>query len=122
MSRFFAFLTLGSVVMLAFAAPVPQAPDEDLRTWKSKLDFDDVTLNRGSPKSTESLSRGERITTAKGWYATYNTDAGVMVLSTIPDGRMKYGYFDHWTGQTIAWNDGFAPGSCIGCHNKNRAR
>lgn len=119
---------IGSVLivagmMVSLAAPVPKVPDEDFRTFESEREFDSETIDRAKPLKVVEINRGERTETDKGWYAVWWGNAeGIMKLSTIPDGRLRYGYFSYQTGLPLDYRNEKVPAACAGCHNKNRER
>lgn len=116
-----AFLPVLSIVV-ALAAPVPKVPDEDFRTFTNEKEFNAETIDRAKATKVIEINRGEKTETDKGWYASYYGTDGVMRLSTIPDGRLRYGYFDYNTGLTLDYQNKKVPAACCECHNKNRER
>jgi cytochrome c553 len=118
-----ATLALLILAAAAVAAPVPTTPPEVLTHYKTLQEFEADTAERGGKVLRyEDLSKGTRTVYERGWVAHYFTDAGRMFLSNAPDGRLRYGYFDHETGAAIDYNGKPAPAACVGCHNKDRAR
>jgi hypothetical protein len=122
--RAFWIVLLLFVVGAVCAAPVPQAlPYEVMTEFETLADFHRATVDRASRfLSRDTLSQGFRDHTPEGWYATYSHPAGVMLLSTIPDGRLRYGLFSPDDGRRTAYQGKFAPHACVGCHNKVRPR
>ena len=119
-------LGLMVVVTLVQAAPVPTPPlpYEVDTVYYTRGEFDTETIAKSSKViKEEELSKGIRKTTPEGWYATYLTDEGWMILSTIPDGRLRYGYFQHNSEIAIPlWRDAVVTKTCMSCHNKERVR
>ena len=115
--------TLGAA--FALAAPIPSLVPgyEVMTTYHTLAEYDAATIKLAGPiTGYEDRSNGTKTLTENGWYNIYVYQGGWMILSTIPDGRLRYGFFDRETGEAIKFQGHDAPRSCIACHNKNKAK